>query len=31
VTEDTYRVFYTDAVEAIAAFLDGHPIRLLNG
>jgi phosphoglycerate dehydrogenase-like enzyme len=31
VTEGTYRVFYTQAVEAIAAFLDGQPIRLLNG
>ncbi len=29
VTADTYRVFYTGAVEAISAFLDGQPIRLL--
>jgi phosphoglycerate dehydrogenase-like enzyme len=29
VTAGTYRVFYTGAVEAILAFLDGQPIRLL--
>jgi phosphoglycerate dehydrogenase-like enzyme len=29
VTADTYQIFYTGAVEAIGAFLDGHPIRLL--
>jgi len=29
VTAGTYRVFYTEAVEAIRAFLDGQPIRLL--
>ena len=29
VTAGTYRVFYTEAVEAIRAFLDGRPIRLL--
>jgi len=29
VTAGTYRVFYTGAVEAIRAFLDGRPIRLL--
>ena len=29
VTAATYRVFYTGAVEAIEAFLDGQPIRLL--
>jgi len=29
VTAGTYRVFYTGAVEAISAFLDGQPIRLL--
>jgi phosphoglycerate dehydrogenase-like enzyme len=29
VTAGTYRVFYTGAVEAIRAFLDGQPIRLL--
>jgi phosphoglycerate dehydrogenase-like enzyme len=29
VTAGTYRIFYTEAVEAIRAFLDGRPIRLL--
>jgi phosphoglycerate dehydrogenase-like enzyme len=29
VTAGTYQIFYTGAVEAIGAFLDGHPIRLL--
>ena len=29
VTARTYRVFYSGAVEAIRAFLDGRPIRLL--
>ena len=29
VTAGTYRVFYSGAVEAIRAFLDGQPIRLL--
>jgi phosphoglycerate dehydrogenase-like enzyme len=29
VTEDSYRVFYGDAVEDIVAFLDGTPIRTL--
>jgi len=29
VTEDTYRVFYGDAVEDIAAFLNGAPVRTL--
>lgn len=29
VTEHSYRVFYGDAVEDIAAFLDGSPIRTL--
>jgi phosphoglycerate dehydrogenase-like enzyme len=29
VTAGTYRVFYCGAVEAIRAFLDGQPIRLL--
>jgi phosphoglycerate dehydrogenase-like enzyme len=29
VTAATYRAFYTGAVEAILAFLDGRPIRLL--
>jgi phosphoglycerate dehydrogenase-like enzyme len=30
VAEETYRVFFEDIVEAIGAFLDGRPIRLLN-
>jgi phosphoglycerate dehydrogenase-like enzyme len=29
VTEDSYRIFYADVVEDIAAFLDGSPIRTL--
>ncbi|HEY1478792.1 MAG TPA: D-2-hydroxyacid dehydrogenase family protein [Gaiellales bacterium] len=29
VTHETYRVFYADAVEAIAAFRAGNPIRVL--
>jgi phosphoglycerate dehydrogenase-like enzyme len=29
VTEDTYRVFYGDAVEDIVAFLSGDPVRTL--
>ena len=29
VTEDSYRVFYGDAVEDIVAFLNGTPIRTL--
>src|SRR5262249_10978465 len=29
VSEEMYRVFYEDAVEALAAFIDGKPIRLL--
>jgi phosphoglycerate dehydrogenase-like enzyme len=29
VTENSYRIFYGDAVEDIAAFLDGSPIRTL--
>jgi phosphoglycerate dehydrogenase-like enzyme len=29
VTEGGYRVFYTDAVEDVAAFLDGSPVRTL--
>ena len=29
VTAGTYQVFYGDAVEAIIAFLAGHPIRIL--
>lgn len=29
VTEDTYRIFYGDSVENIAAWLDGKPLRLM--
>jgi phosphoglycerate dehydrogenase-like enzyme len=29
VTEDTYRVFYGETVEAIAAFLAGSPVRVM--
>jgi phosphoglycerate dehydrogenase-like enzyme len=31
VSEGTYEVFYRDAVEDIAGFLDGSPQRVLNG
>jgi phosphoglycerate dehydrogenase-like enzyme len=31
VTEDTYTVFFDDAVEDVLAYLDGAPIRLLEG
>ena len=31
VTEDNYRTFYANAVEDIAAFLAGSPVRVLNG
>ncbi|HEY0718724.1 MAG TPA: D-2-hydroxyacid dehydrogenase family protein [Streptosporangiaceae bacterium] len=30
VTDETYQVFYRDAVEDIAAYLDGNPVRVLN-
>lgn len=30
VTEETYRIFYRDAVEGIAAWIDGKPVRVLN-
>lgn len=30
VTEDTYRVFYRDTVEDVAAWLAGNPIRVMN-
>jgi phosphoglycerate dehydrogenase-like enzyme len=30
VTEEAYRVFYGEAVEDIAAWLDGKPVRILN-
>ena len=29
-TEETYRAFYGDSIENIAAYLDGKPIRLAN-
>ena len=31
VTEETYRVFYSHALEDIEAFLQGRPVRVLNG
>jgi len=30
VTRETYAVFYRDAVEDIRAFLEGHPVRVLD-
>ncbi len=30
VTEATYRIFYGDAVEDIAAWIEGKPVRILN-
>ena len=30
VTDETYQVFYSEAVEDIAAYLEGHPVRVLN-
>jgi phosphoglycerate dehydrogenase-like enzyme len=30
VTDETYRVFYGDALEDIQAFLKGQPVRVLN-
>lgn len=30
VTEETYGIFYRDAVEDIAAWIDGKPVRVLN-
>ena len=29
VTEDTYRIFFTDAVEDVAAWVRGEPVRVL--
>jgi len=29
-TDGTYRIFYREAIEDIAAFLSGHPVRVLN-
>ncbi len=31
VTRDAYRVFYTQTVENIEAWLDGKPVRVMNG
>jgi D-3-phosphoglycerate dehydrogenase len=31
VTEDTLKLFYNDSIENILAWLDGKPLRLLNG
>ena len=31
VTDETYQVFYREAVEDIAAFINGSTIRVLNG
>ena len=31
VTAETYRIFYGDAVEDIAAFLSGNPVRVISG
>ncbi|HEX3751430.1 MAG TPA: D-2-hydroxyacid dehydrogenase family protein [Streptosporangiaceae bacterium] len=31
VTDDTYRVFYREAAEDVAAFASGSPLRVLNG
>jgi phosphoglycerate dehydrogenase-like enzyme len=30
VTQETYRIFYSDTVENIRAWLDGKPIRIIN-
>jgi phosphoglycerate dehydrogenase-like enzyme len=30
VTEETYKVFYQDSVEAVLAWLNGSPVRKLN-
>jgi phosphoglycerate dehydrogenase-like enzyme len=30
VTEETYRIFYTQALEDVRAFLAGSPVRVLN-
>jgi phosphoglycerate dehydrogenase-like enzyme len=31
VTQEAYRGYFTHTVEDIRAFLDGRPIRVLNG
>jgi len=30
VTEDTYKIFYNDSVENIAAWMDGNPVRVMD-
>jgi hypothetical protein len=29
VTEETYRIFYGEALEDVRAYLDGAPVRVL--
>ncbi len=31
VTRETYRVFYEETLEAVLAFLEGAPIRVIDG
>ena len=31
VTRETYETYFGDAVESISAWLDGNPVRVLNG
>ena len=31
VTRETYAIYYADAVECLSAWLDGKPVRVLNG
>jgi len=31
VTKETYEVFYGEAMEDIVAFLDGSPVRVIEG
>lgn len=31
VSAATWRLFYTETVEAVAAWIAGHPVRVLNG
>ena len=31
VTEDTYEVFFDEAVEDVLAYLDGDPVRVVEG
>ena len=30
VTRETLHAFYSDSIEAVAAYFDGHPIRIAN-